>query len=183
MMQRINPRQQQILVMLRERGRLTTEEAQEATGFSRPTIYRDFQVIIDGGHAVRIPGGMAVATAELPLRPANTCAHCGQPISSRTAFMVQMDANRKENTCCPHCGMMTLEHHPEATSAMATDFIYGTMVSVRQAVFLAGSRVVLCCLPSVLCFGNAADAASFQAGFGGEIMSFDQLRHFMMHHS
>jgi nitrous oxide reductase accessory protein NosL len=64
--------------------------------------------------------------------------------------------------------------HPKVVTALASDFLYGRMVNARQAAFLFGSSVDLCCAPSVLCFSNDADAQRFQAGFGGQVYNLEQ---------
>jgi nitrous oxide reductase accessory protein NosL len=48
------------------------------------------------------------------------------------------------------------------------------MVNARQATFLLGSKVTLCCEPSALCFASEEDALHFQLGFGGQVCTLEQ---------
>ena len=64
--------------------------------------------------------------------------------------------------------------NPKVATALASDYLYGRMVNVRQATFLLGSSVDLCCAPSVLCFASETDARRFQLGFGGQLYTLEQ---------
>lgn len=175
-MNRLNLRQKQIVETLAREGVVEAEKIQAEFGVSRPTVYRDFQLIVHAGLALRMPGGLALPADKVSTGAQELCVKCGRAVSPRTVFLVQLSPNQKITACCPHCGMMALGHHPEAISALATDYLYGTKVSVGQVVFLANSRVTLCCLPSVLSFGSVEDAKSFQQGFGGELMNLEALK-------
>jgi hypothetical protein len=58
------------------------------------------------------------------------------------------------------------------------------MVNVMQAAYVVGSRIHLCCVPSVLCFADYADADGFRQGFGGQVMRFeDVIGELRQHHA
>ena len=101
------------------------------------------------------------------------CFQCGAPVNERAPFVIQLQDGTQRRACCPHCGLMALSN-PKVAMALASDYLFGRMVNVRQATFLFGSSVDLCCAPSVLCFANEADARRFQMGFGGQIYTLDQ---------
>lgn len=62
---------------------------------------------------------------------------------------------------------------------MAVDFIDGHEVNVKDAAFLAGSAINLCCTPTILCVDRVEDAIRIQAGFGGRVLNFSQAIDFV----
>jgi hypothetical protein len=147
------------------------EEMQEHFGISIATIYRDAQALINAGAAQHVTGGL---TAALPGDQIQTqCRFCGKTVNPRTIFLIQTRDGAQRTACCPHCGLMAI-NHPDVMSAMASDFLYGRMVNARQAGYLVESTVSLCCEPSVLCFSNFEEARQFQQGFGGEVCTLEQ---------
>ena len=145
----------------------------EHFGISVATAYRDTRALAQAGLAIKTSGGVKLAPpAETSPEIPGSCFFCGGAINKRTMFVIQMQDGSQRSACCPHCGMMALG--PEGLSALASDFLYGRMVNVRQAAFLLGSWVSLCCEPSVLCFANQEEAESFQLGFGGQVYSLEQ---------
>jgi nitrous oxide reductase accessory protein NosL len=65
---------------------------------------------------------------------------------------------------------------------LATDFLYDRTLNAAQAVYLVESTVTACCMPSVLCFATNNDAQRFQQGFGGQMMTFTEARHYLAEH-
>ncbi len=53
------------------------------------------------------------------------------------------------------------------------------IVDARDATYLVDSRVSACCSPSIISLINADDARSLQPGFGGAVMSFDELQAYL----
>ena len=172
-METLSDRQQQLYEWLQTNRSISIGAIKQRFGISVATAYRDTQVLVQAGLAVKTNGGVKLAPpAETSPDTPGKCAFCGGAISTRTIFMIQMQDGSQRSACCPHCGLMALG--PEVHSALASDFLYGRMVNVRQACFLLGSWVSLCCEPSVLCFANQEEAESFQLGFGGQVYSLEQ---------
>lgn len=169
-------RRQAILELLTQRGSLSAQELVDQFGVSIATAYRDLNQLVSSGLATRVQGGVASPPARDSASSFQYCSHCGDSIASRTSFTIQLPDGNSLAACCPHCGLLLLGQHPEAIAAMATDFLYVKKINVSQAVFLIGSRVTVCCAPSVICFASWEDADSFQLGFGGEPFSYEEAR-------
>ena len=170
------PRQQTILELLSQRGSLSARELVEHFDISIPTAYRDLNQLISSGLAIRIQGGVTSPPDRDTAPSLQYCSHCGQAVASRTSFTIQLTDGDQLAACCPHCGLLLLGQYPEAMAAMATDFLYLNKINVSQAAFLVDSSVIICCAPSVICFAGRADAESFQQGFGGEVLSYEDAR-------
>jgi hypothetical protein len=97
-------------------------------------------------------------------------------VPERSAVVLQSQQRGRLTACCPHCGLALFEHDTSADLMLVTDFLYGQMVSANDASFVLGSDVSSCCMPGILAFAGRTDAERFQRGFGGEIMSFSQVR-------
>jgi nitrous oxide reductase accessory protein NosL len=67
---------------------------------------------------------------------------------------------------------MAINRLSDIDTAMTSDFIYGTMLNVRQAWYVLHDEIGVCCTPSVLCFSKQEDAKRFVKGFGGNIVNF-----------
>ena len=172
-MQTLTDRQQDILERLQTSQSLKIEEIKKDFAVSIATAYRDIQALIKAGLAIKSTGGVKLARYSEQARVSEKCLFCGGVTKERSVFMVRMQDGSQNRACCPHCGLLALGQ-PGAQSAFASDFLYGRLVNVRQAFFLFGGKVNLCCEPSVLCFATKEDARSFQLGFGGEV--FDLTR-------
>jgi len=169
----LSDRQQQLLDWLHTRRLVSITEIQEHFSVSSATAYRDARVLIQAGFAIKASEGLKLPLPPGRLRQEGQCFYCGGMTNERTVFQIQFEDGSQGNACCSHCGLLAVDR-PDVASALASDFLYGRMVNVRQAAFLVGSRVNLCCDPSVLCFANEVDAASFQSGFGGQVCSLEQ---------
>ena len=167
----LSQRQQQILEWLKSRPSASMEELQAHFGISIATIYRDAQALVNAGAVQRITGGLTTAQPSDPVQ--NLCRFCGKTVNPRTIFLIQTRDGMQRSACCPHCGLMAI-NHPDVISAMGCDFLYGRMVNARRAGYLVDSKVSLCCEPSVLCFSTLEEARQFQLGFGGEVCTLDQ---------
>jgi hypothetical protein len=149
------------------------EEIRERYSISPATAYRDVRALVQAGLALKTSEGLKIPPPPGRLRPEGQCFYCGGTLNDRTVFLVQISDGSQRNSCCPHCGLLALDQ-PGVVSALAGDFLYGRMVNVRQAAYVLGSRVNLCCDPSVLCFATPEDALSFQQGFGGRVCTMDE---------
>ena len=172
-MQAITDRQQGILERLQTNQSLSVEEIEREFSVSVATAYRDVHALVKAGLAIKTTGGVKLARLTVQKQPAEKCFFCSGTIKKQSAFVIQMENGSQNRACCPHCGLLALGK-PGAQSAFSSDFLYGKLVNIRQAFFLFGGRVSLCCEPSVLCFATEEDAYSFQLGFGGEVLGLSQ---------
>lgn len=169
----LSDRQHKLLEWLRSRRSVSIAEVQEYFAVSSATAYRDVRALLQAGLAVKTNDGLKIPPPPGRSRPQGQCFYCGGVINERTIFLIQLIDGNQRSACCPHCGLLALGE-PDVTSVLASDFLYGRMVNARQATFLLGSKVSLCCDPSALCFASDEDARSFQQGFGGQICSLEQ---------
>jgi DeoR family transcriptional regulator, copper-sensing transcriptional repressor len=168
-----NNRQERILEWLQTHGTISVEEIGSQFAVSPATAYRDAQALAKSGLAVKTSGGLKLSPPSTAAHSEGKCFQCGAPVNERAPFVIQLQDGSQRRACCPHCGLMALSH-PKVATALASDYLYGRMVNVRQATFLFGSSVDLCCAPSVICFASEADARRFQMGFGGKLYSLEQ---------
>jgi len=139
-----------------------------ALGVSPVTVHRDLQVLEGEGRVRRVRGGAVLTGPEAPAP--SRCGMCGAPVGGRWRMLLHLQDGSVEPTCCPHCGLLRLERlGSRVASALVPDFLYGRAVGAGKAVYLVGSRVRPCCVPSVLAFEDRGDALCFQQGFGGEV--------------
>ncbi len=164
----LTDRQIQLFEILQTRQRVSTEEIKSQFGISSATAFRDIRALVLAGVAVKVSHGIKLAAPEeLPLQ-GRQCFSCGRPLQERTLFILQMEDGNQRSACCCHCGLAAFEQGG-VKGALAADFISGQMVDARQAAYVLGSRVSLCCEPSILCFANKDEARRFQKGFGGSL--------------
>lgn len=166
-------RRQWILQKLRASGSLSMKDIIEELGISMMTAHRDAEALEQEGQARRVRGGLALP--EQIVR-SDRCAMCRRPVPERSRFIFPSETGEQMAACCPHCGMGMVGPGTNLSGVLATDFLYGTTLTAATATFLIGSRVRLCCAPSVIAFESREDAVSFQRGFGGEIYDFMQTR-------
>ncbi len=177
-----NVRQSQILQRLRDQGTVTIDDLVIHFGVSLMTIHRDLDVLVRDGLAVKVHGGVTLPEQVVKLT-GSTCQLCDQPIQARTAFTIQIENGESIQSCCPHCGFLLLPNVHEVVAVLTKDFLYGHTLNARQGVYLLDSTVTVCCSPSTLCFASHEDAARFQKGFGGMVMTFAETQaHLTSHH-
>jgi len=163
----LSPRQREILKFVTRKGDATIEEIQRAVGISQATSYREAQALTQAGLVSKIPGGISLVES-----PSKRCIQCGQEGNSRVSFLIEDKDGLTMVACCAHCGLMALAKRSDISSAMTTDFINGTLLNARQAWYVLGSEVNLCCSPSVLSFLQRETAERFSQGFGGDVVDF-----------
>jgi DeoR family transcriptional regulator, copper-sensing transcriptional repressor len=171
-------RQEHILKWLQEAQSLSIEAISQHFGVSIMTVHRDLAVLSEQGLVEKVHGGVMLPKA----RPESSslCRMCGILIQARTGLIIHLTSGDNFPACCPHCGLMLMAGQA-IKSALAPDVIYQRMINVLQAYYVLGSRVTLCCAPSLLCFADQADALSFQAGFGGEVLNYVQAQQSLSH--
>ncbi len=167
-------REQKILEILKNQGSASIQELTETLGVSAMTVHRDLNRMAAAGAIQKTHGGASLATGST-----GGCAMCGKPISERTLFLFHLPSGEQRRACCAHCGLALFQGTPGATQAMTADFLHGHIVSAGQAVYLLGSELTVCCVPSVLSFGSPAEAERFQKGFGGRLANLQETLHFL----
>jgi DeoR family transcriptional regulator, copper-sensing transcriptional repressor len=173
-------RQAKIIDLLRRNGAVETNELASELGVSNMTIHRDLNKLAEAGVIHKVHGG---ATLHKPVeRPAlpDVCPMCNKVINDRMAFIIHLQEGNQIKACCPHCGLMMVTNIHNVKSALVTDFLFGTIVSISQATFLMNSNVTICCSPTILAFDKPEDAIRFQRGFGGTLADFETARQFVL---
>lgn len=179
-------RQMAILEWLDAQGSLTIAQLAERFQVSVMTIHRDLDKLADDGYARKVRGGVLPAVEPgSQISPTESCTVCGKRVPARTRWVITRDDGQREPACCAHCGFLHLAHGEQPQSALAVDYLYGRMVNVYQAIYVVGSDVTPCCVPSTLCFATRHDAERFRHGFGGQVMDFAAALQAMnqLHHS
>jgi DeoR/GlpR family transcriptional regulator of sugar metabolism len=166
-MNTLSPRQEEIIEIVNKKGSVRVDEIQRIIGISQATAYREIQMLIQFGVVSKIPGGIR----RVESKPAR-CLQCGGEINTRLSFLIEKKDGTQLNACCAHCGLMAINLLSDINTAMAADFMYGTMLNVRQAWYVFHDDIGICCTPSVLCFSKQEDAKRFVKGFGGSAVSF-----------
>jgi hypothetical protein len=158
--------------VLAESGAVDAEKIQQALGISQATAYREMQALKRQGLVEKVPGGICLP----PTRSPEGCLQCGKENNPRLVFTIHTQSGIRLQTCCAHCGFLSLKQplHPE--SIMTADFLYGTMLNATQAWYVLHSRVAPCCAPSALAFGKEEDALSFAQAFGGQVYPYAQAQ-------
>jgi len=107
---------------------------------------------------------------------AEKCPLCGMNLTGNenTAYEITFMDGKKVTYCCAHCGLwVQATETKKVKSATTRDFITGEWMDSAKMVFLFNSSAVPACSPSWIAFGKEADAKKFQAGFGGQIYTFE----------
>lgn len=172
-------RREQILGWLRENQMLTIDDLVDRLGVSVMTVHRDLDALVQSGMALKVHGGVKLATIPTA-RSAAACDLCQGNTVERTSVVIRTRQGETLEACCPHCGLLLLCQTDEVVSALAKDFIYGRMVNCWQASYLVECEISLCCVPAVLCFACEADALRFQMGFGGTVMNFAEVQNHLV---
>ncbi len=176
-------REKKILELLQKQGSASIQELVDAFGVSNMTIHRDLNKMAEAGHIHKKHGGVTLA-GNSPAAGESLCSMCNKPVSARTVFIVQFENGEQKRACCAHCGLMIQSQSKKVRQSLTADYLHGHMVSAKQAVYITGSELNICCVPSVLSFGSQQEAEKFQKGFGGTLASMDeaiQYLHGMMH--
>lgn len=170
-------RQTLILNWLQDTPFLPVETLGARLGVSSMTIHRDLHALTRAGQVTKVHGGVRRAeSSRPPEKEVALCAHCEMHTPVRTRITLHLINGEVRYACCTHCAVFILDERTEVRSALAHDFLYDRVVSLFDLVFVVYSEVTLCCMPGILPFVSQADAVRFQRGFGGEQMTFNELR-------
>lgn len=161
-------RQAQVVRWLRERPALKIEAIQAELGVSRMTVHRDLAALEGRGIVERFRGGVRLRSVD-ERASTDRCSVCMGEVNERLQCVATSAAGVVSRTCCAHCLLMQHDQLVVGGNVLVRDFVYGRMVSSATAFYVFGSRVALCCEPSVIAFRDEADAWSFQGGFGGQV--------------
>ena len=176
-------REKKILELLQTQGSTSIQELVEALNVSNMTIHRDLNKMEQAGHIQKKHGGVTLVDRAI-VSGEYACSMCNKPVSERTVFIVQFENGEQKRACCAHCGLMIHSQAKDAWQSLTADYLYGHMVSANQAIYVIGSELNVCCVPSVLSFGSQKEAEKFQAGFGGHLFTMEEAvahLHRMMH--
>lgn len=111
------------------------------------------------------------------VKPFERCSMCAAELKGheRTWFTIITKDKKRMLACCGHCGLfMMYKLKDEAMRAVTPDFKTGRMIDAKQAYYVAGNDLILCCVPSTVSFKSKADATEFQEQHGGEILTFQE---------
>jgi DeoR/GlpR family transcriptional regulator of sugar metabolism len=177
-------REKKILEFLQKQGKASIQELAEAFAVSNMTIHRDLNKLEHSGQIQKKHGGVTLAEKSFSATSEYTCVMCNKPASERTVFIVQLESGEQKRACCAHCGLMIQSQSKDAWQSLTVDYLHGHMVSANQAIYVIGSELNICCVPSVLSFGSQKEAEKFQKGFGGSLFTMEEATahlHEMMH--
>jgi hypothetical protein len=103
---------------------------------------------------------------------------CEKVCNGSTRCILEYQDGKKEYYCCPSCGfpnrMQKLSHGEKIHRVMVVDFETGKTINAVSAYYLIGSKLKLCCSPSVLAFRTKLQTKRFQQVYGGTISRLSQ---------
>ncbi|MFD2830816.1 DeoR family transcriptional regulator [Corticicoccus populi] len=171
-------RQEKIYNLIEEQKEITIKKLSQRFSVSEMTIHRDLKLLIDEGLVKKIFGGVQLSEASADVQQ-NQCAFCQKSITveGKLNYQLILSNNKIENTCCAHCGILRQKQiEDKVVQALCHDFITHTTISPFSAWFVMDTGIHLgCCEPQVLAFGNKDYAEKFVKGFGGVILSFEEV--------
>lgn len=164
-------REKEIMDILHARGSASIEELAQACSVSTMTIHRDLQRLEAMGYLQKRHGGAILPDDKTSQ---SVCAMCGKATSGKQTFLVHLADGEQKTACCAHCGLMLLHTTKDTWQALTMDFLHGHMISANQAIYLLGSDLNICCVPTILTFGSRLEAERFQKGFGGTLATMEE---------
>jgi nitrous oxide reductase accessory protein NosL len=116
----------------------------------------------------------AIITTAMSGKP--QCSMCSKSIPPRTASRIILADNKNYRICCPHCGIMMAmrlkKDGREISEVLVKDFNSGTEIAAKSAQYVLGSKVVICCVPSIISFTDTQNAQRFQQEYGGKLLDY-----------
>jgi DNA-binding Lrp family transcriptional regulator len=167
-------RQTQILQWLENEPSIKLAQLAARLNVSVMTVHRDADALAKRGALVKARG--AVEQVGLSEWTTRLCPLCRTPVLDRLRFSFTTAAGRRQEACCGHCALLLAKQPSEMESLLATDYLYGRIISAGQAHYVVASRVAVCCEPSVLPFLTNQDAADFRNAFGGQVINLAEVR-------
>jgi DeoR/GlpR family transcriptional regulator of sugar metabolism len=171
-------REKKIIEILQKQGSASIQELVEACGVSSMTIHRELNKLAEAGIIQKKHGGVLLVD-QSPADNINQCAMCNKPIFERTVFIVRLENGEQKRTCCAHCGLMMQNQSRNILQSLTADYLFGHMISANQAIYILGSDLTICCVPSVLSFGSRQNAEKFQRGFGGTTANIEEALQYL----
>lgn len=166
-------RRRVIVQWLRQRNSLAVAELTARFAVSRMTIHRDLDYLVREGLAAKRHGWVELIVES---EPGEACVDGRQAPSERTRWDVILPDGRRQSACCPAGGFRRMPPPDDDARLEIRDALTGRTLDGRRATYVIASRINVCCWPSVLGFGEADDAASFQCGFGGQVVTFAEAQ-------
>jgi DeoR family transcriptional regulator, copper-sensing transcriptional repressor len=103
---------------------------------------------------------------------AEQCPVCGvEPMAARV--VVTLENGKQEAYGCMFCALSALDP-AKVAKAQVTDFMSRTLVPAAKAFYVKDSSYGECCV-NWLSFASKQHALNFAKGFGGEVLTFDEL--------
>jgi Fe2+ or Zn2+ uptake regulation protein len=168
------PREKKILEILQEQEYASIQELVETLGVSNMTIHRDLNKLTETGQVQKKHGGVVLSETHSPAKAKLLCSMCNKPISERTIFIIRLESGEQKHACCAHCGLFLQSETKKVVQSLTADYLHGHMVSTNQAVYVVGSDLNICCVPSAISFGSQQEAEKFQKGFGGRLATMKE---------
>lgn len=98
---------------------------------------------------------------------------CDKVCNGSTRCVLEYQDGKKEYYCCPGCGfpnrMQKLSHGVTIHYVTVMDFETRKTLNAIGAYYLVGSKLQICCSPSILAFRTKHQAQRFQLAYGGTI--------------
>ncbi len=163
-------RHEKILDWLKNENLIRIDELTKRLNVSTMTVHRDLTSLAEQGLLEKVHGGAQLP--DLHSVTVEVCPLCHMPVQKRLQFILTTKTKERLRACCAHCGLLLLTQRDDIETALLREFIYGRIINTLHAYFVIGSRISLCCEPSVLAFSGQKDALDFQRGFGGQVMGF-----------
>ena len=88
-------------------------------------------------------------------------------------FLVTLEDGKQIAYGCLGCAFMDLEP-AKLAKAQAADFMSRKLVEARKAFYVKDTSYGECCF-NLLAFASKQHAINFAKGFGGEVLTFDQV--------
>jgi hypothetical protein len=103
---------------------------------------------------------------------AEQCPVCGvEPAAARV--VVTLEDGKQVAYGCLYCALSALDP-AKVAKAQVTDFMSRTLVPAAKAFYVKDSTYGECCV-NWLSFGSKQHALNFAKGFGGEVLTFDEM--------